>query len=86
MKELAQDETLRTKIDVQKYATDSVGLPTLNDIMSELSKPGRDPRDTFEMFSYEEGIDTLKELQKEHQAAPPLPSGGGASLAAAFFL
>ena len=63
VKDLMQNEELRKKIDLQKYTTDKVGLPTLNDIISELSKPGRDPRDKFEVFSFEEGINTMEDLE-----------------------
>lgn len=63
VKDLMQNEELRKKIDLKKYTTDKVGLPTLNDIMSELSKPDRDPRDKFEVFSFEEGINTMEDLK-----------------------
>ena len=63
VKDLMQNEELRKKIDLKKYTTDKVGLPTLNDIISELSKPGRDPRDKFEVFSFEEGINTIEDLE-----------------------
>ena len=57
-----KDEKLRQKIDVHKYTSDQVGLPTLLDIKNELAKPGRDPREAFQLFSYQEGIRTLEDL------------------------
>jgi uncharacterized protein len=43
--------------------TDKVGIPTLNDIMSELSKPGRDPREQFEAFGFAEGIEKVEDVK-----------------------
>ena len=63
VKDLLRDEAIQKKIDLNKYVTDKVGLPTLNDILSELSKPGRDPRDKFEVFSFAEGINTMEDLK-----------------------
>lgn len=54
---------IRNQIDVSKYVTDSVGIPTLNDILDELAKPGRDPRDKFEEFSFAEGIEKIEDLK-----------------------
>ncbi len=53
---------LRKKVDLSRYVTDTIGLPTLTDIMAELSKPGRDPRDTFEVFEFAEGIERMEDL------------------------
>ena len=61
--ELMQDEKLRKKIDLKKYATDTVGMPTLQDIMAELARPGRDPRDQFEAFSFADGISRMEDVQ-----------------------
>jgi len=61
--ELMQSEALQKKIDPQKYVTDKVGLPTLNDILAELSRPGRDPRQQFEAFSFAEGIEKIEDLR-----------------------
>jgi uncharacterized protein len=58
-----QDEKLRKSIPLQKYITDTVGLPTLNDIMAELAKPGRDPREKFEAFSFTEGVNSITDLK-----------------------
>ncbi len=61
--ELMQDEKLRKKIDLKKYATDTVGMPTLQDIMAELARPGRDPREQFEAFSFADGIARMEDVQ-----------------------
>jgi uncharacterized protein len=53
----------RKSIDLSLYVTDQVGMPTLNDIMDELDKPGRDPRDTFETFSFAEGVEKIGDLK-----------------------
>ena len=54
---------LREKIKFEKYVTDKVGLPTLMDIKAELSKPGRDPRKQFELFSFAEGVNEISDLK-----------------------
>jgi protein Tex len=61
--DLMQDENLRKKIEPEKYVTDRIGLPTLQDIMQELAKPGRDPRLKFENIVFAEGIDKIGDLQ-----------------------
>ncbi len=61
--ELMADADLRRKIDLTRYAGDGVGLPTLKDILQELSKPGRDPRREFDAVSFAEGIDKPEDLQ-----------------------
>jgi len=58
---LVQPE-LRARIKVSNYVTDKIGLPTLNDIMAELEKPGRDPRAEFKPFAFAEGIDKMEDL------------------------
>ncbi|MEB2307696.1 MAG: Tex family protein [Candidatus Brocadiaceae bacterium] len=60
--DLIQNQNLRKRIDLTKYVKDSVGLPTLNDIMQELAKPGRDPRREFEMFSFTKGIEKIEDV------------------------
>jgi len=60
--ELMQRADLRQKIDLKKYVSEDVGLPTLQDIMNELAKPGRDPRKQFEVFSFAEGVNDMKDL------------------------
>lgn len=54
---------LRQKIKAEKYVTEHVGLPTLRDIISELAKPGRDPRKQFELFSFADGIEKTADLK-----------------------
>ncbi|WKZ18161.1 MAG: Tex family protein [Candidatus Jettenia sp. CY-1] len=61
--DLMRSEELRKKINLTKYVTDKVGLPTLNDIMAELSKPGRDPREKFETFGFAEGIEKMEDVK-----------------------
>jgi uncharacterized protein len=63
VKELMSDDKLRKSIPLLKYTTDIVGLPTLNDIMAELAKPGRDPREQFEAFSFTEGVNAIGDLK-----------------------
>ena len=60
--ELLRSEDLRKKIDLNNYVTDTIGLPTLKDILSELAKPGRDPREQFETFSFAEGIEKIEDV------------------------
>jgi protein Tex len=61
--DLMRDDALRKGIRLERYITDAIGLPTLTDIMSELAKPGRDPRQQFEVFSFTEGINKLEDLE-----------------------
>lgn len=61
--ELMKDEQLRKKIDLKKYISDEVGLPTLNDIIAELAKPGLDPREQFEAFSFTDGVNAISDLK-----------------------
>ncbi len=61
--DLLRDEKLRKKINLQAYVTDTVGLPTLTDIMAELAKPGRDPREKFEAFSFQDGVNKPEDLK-----------------------
>ncbi len=60
--DLIKDEQLRKKIDVHKYVTVFVGLPTLMDIKNELAKPGRDPRASFESVQFREGVEKIEDL------------------------
>jgi uncharacterized protein len=62
--ELMTDTKKRQQIRLDKYVTDEVGLPTLNDIMVELTKPGRDPRQKFELFEFAEGIEKIEHVQQ----------------------
>jgi uncharacterized protein len=61
--DLMRDGKLRAKIKLESYATAEVGLPTLTDIMAELAKPGRDPRQKFEAFSFTEGVNKPEDLK-----------------------
>ena len=61
--DLVRDPKLRTKIKLEGYVTPEVGLPTLTDIMAELAKPGRDPRQKFEAFSFTEGVNKPQDLK-----------------------
>jgi len=61
--DLISNSALREKIKLENYVTDTVGLPTLMDIKAELSKPGRDPRKQFELFSFAEGINAIGDLE-----------------------
>jgi len=63
VKLIIQDAQLRRKIKISDYVTEKVGLPTLNDIMQELAKPGRDPREKFEAFAFEEGVAKIEDLK-----------------------
>lgn len=60
--DLLKDSKLRSQIKLQDYVTEKVGLPTLNDIVNELAKPGLDPREKFEAFSFTEGVNEIKDL------------------------
>ncbi|WP_143961713.1 Tex family protein [Litoribacter populi] len=61
--DLMSSEELRQNVVLKNYVSETIGLPTLQDIMAELSKPGRDPRETFEVFSFQEGVNEMKDLQ-----------------------
>ncbi|WP_045219359.1 Tex family protein [Desulfonatronum thioautotrophicum] len=62
VRELMQDGRVRTKIDPQRYLSSEVGQPTLEDILTELERPGRDPRPTFEHFAFAEGVHRPEDL------------------------
>lgn len=63
VQDIMRDNDLRKSIPLNKYISDSVGLPTLNDIIAELAKPGRDPREQFEAFSFTEGVNSISDLK-----------------------
>jgi uncharacterized protein len=63
VQDLMHDEALRKKIQLEKYASEKVGMPTLTDIMAELAKPGRDPRQKFEVFQFAEGVNKIEDVQ-----------------------
>ncbi|MFZ2957358.1 MAG: Tex family protein [Candidatus Ozemobacteraceae bacterium] len=60
--DLLSDSARRGRIRLESYVDKRVGLPTLNDIVKELAKPGRDPRAAFEIFSFAEGVHSIKDL------------------------
>jgi uncharacterized protein len=60
--ELIIHEKLRQGLELKKYVTEKTGLPTLRDIISELAKPGRDPRAKFEFVQFKDGINTIEDL------------------------
>jgi uncharacterized protein len=61
--DLMASEPLRARLELARYVTASVGLPTLTDIVAELARPGRDPRETFEVVQFREGIRTLEDVE-----------------------
>jgi uncharacterized protein len=61
--DLLANESVRKQIPLQKYVSKDVGMPTLTDILSELAKPGRDPREQFEAFEFTEGVNEIKDLR-----------------------
>ena len=63
VEELIKNKELRNKIDIKKYVTDQVGLPTLTDIMEELEKPGRDPRQNIKVFEFDKNVKTIDDLK-----------------------
>jgi len=62
--ELISNKDLRAKIDIQKYITPTVGIPTLKDIMAELDKPGRDPRKAIKVFEFDKNVRTIDDLRE----------------------
>lgn len=62
--QLMKDAERRKNIDLKKYVTETIGMPTLNDIMKELEKPGLDPRNQIEEFDFAEGINTVDDLRE----------------------
>ena len=62
--DLIADKGKRQAVDLSHYLTDTVGMPTLTDIMNELEKPGRDPRQQIENFEFAKGIETVDDLQE----------------------
>jgi uncharacterized protein len=62
--QLIKSEELRSKIDLKKYVTDEVGIPTLTDILTELAKPGRDPRNTMKFMEFDSTVRTIEDLKE----------------------
>jgi uncharacterized protein len=63
VEDLLRDSAARSRIQPEKYVTDTVGLPTLKDILDELARPGRDPRQQFEVFAFQEGVEKMDDLK-----------------------
>ena len=63
VKDLMTSAELRRQLELAKYVTEKVGLPTLQDILTELEKPGRDPRKEFEFFSFTDGVNSINDLK-----------------------
>lgn len=63
VEELIKNKEIRSKVDIKKYVTPSVGLPTLTDIMQELEKPGRDPRQQIKVFEFDKNVKTIDDLK-----------------------
>lgn len=61
--DLIRDEGLRARVELNRYVTEKTGLPTLQDIMAELAKPGRDPRQTFEAVTFTEGVEKIEDVR-----------------------
>lgn len=61
--ELIKDQELRKKIDPKKYITETIGMPTLTDILNELEKPGRDPRQQIKAFEFDKNVRSIDDLQ-----------------------
>ena len=64
LEELMENEEIRKKINLQDFVNKEVGIPTLEDIMSELGKPGRDPRLKFDLFEFAEGVHSIEDLRE----------------------
>ncbi|MDR2680779.1 MAG: RNA-binding transcriptional accessory protein [Tannerella sp.] len=62
--DLLVDEALRKKVVLERYITETTGLPTLQDILTELGKPGRDPRETIKVFEFDPSVKTLSDLRE----------------------
>jgi uncharacterized protein len=63
VRDLLRQETLRKQIDLTRYVSEKAGLPTLQDILAEFSKPGRDPRKQFEAFHFTEGVEKIEDVR-----------------------
>jgi uncharacterized protein len=64
VEELIEKKELKKSLDLKKYMSDTIGLPTLNDIMQELDKPGRDPRQQIKAFEFDQSIRTIDDLRE----------------------
>ncbi|HPS62686.1 MAG TPA: Tex family protein [Bacteroidales bacterium] len=63
VKDLMEQQELRSRIRLEEFVTDRVGMPTLQDIMLELARPGRDPREQFEIFEFDKNIHSISDLR-----------------------
>lgn len=63
VKELVGNKDIKTKVKPQEFVTDKAGLPTIIDILEELAKPGRDPREKFDLFEFDKNINTIEDLK-----------------------
>ena len=64
VEDLIKNKEIRNKIDIKKYVSDKVGLPTLTDIRAELEKPGRDPRQAIQVFEFDKNVKTIDDLKE----------------------
>lgn len=62
--DMIKNKELRSQIDIKNYVTDTVGLPTLTDILQELDKPGRDPRQKIQVFEFDKNVQTIDDLRE----------------------
>ena len=69
VEELIKDKEIKKKLTLKNYISGTIGMPTLMDIMEELDKPGRDPRQTIQVFSFDPSVKTIDDL-KEGQVLP----------------
>ena len=65
VEDLIKNKEIRNKIDIRKYVSDKVGLPTLTDILEELEKPGRDPRQAIQVFEFDKNVKTIDDLKED---------------------
>jgi uncharacterized protein len=61
--DLMKDGALRERVDLNRYVTDTIGIPTLTDILAELARPGRDPREQFETVRFTEGVNAIEDVR-----------------------
>ena len=64
VEDLIKNKELRSQIDINKYVSEQVGLPTLTDILNELEKPGRDPRQNIKVFEFDKNVRTIDDLKE----------------------
>ena len=61
--ELIADKELKKRLDIERYITEKVGLPTLRDILQELDKPGRDPRQAIQVFAFDPNVKSIEDVR-----------------------